>query len=167
MSQIDLRIKAGDPLSEEALFLLREAAWEARQLYSDLIDPAAPMPSNQPLQAGGVYLIAFLAANPVGCGALRKMDTSIAEVRRMYVLAKHRRAGIARAILRRLEEDAHHFGYSTLVLETGNRQCGFTRIDPFGPYVKDPTSVCYSKPVAPIICQQPNETSWRSEPTPL
>jgi GNAT superfamily N-acetyltransferase len=72
----------------------------------------------------------------------------------MYVLRQARRTGIARAILVRLEEEACRFGYETLLIETGNRQhpamsfyesYGFTRIPPFGPYVNDPTSVCYSK----------------------
>jgi putative acetyltransferase len=153
----DLRIEAKDPLGPEALFLLHEAALEARRLYPDLIDPAAPMPTNQPLRPGDTYLIAFLEGNPVGCGALRREDERRAEVRRMYVLRQARRTGIARAILVRLEEEACRFGYETLLLETGNRQhpamslyeaYGFTRITPFGPYVNDPTSVCYSKRVA-------------------
>jgi putative acetyltransferase len=130
---------------------------EARRLYPDLIDLAAPMPTNQPLRPGDIYLIAFLGGNPVGCGALRKQGDGAAEVRRMYVLRQARRTGIARGILVRLEEEAGRFGYETLLLETGNRQhpaislyesYGFTRIPPFGPYVNDPTSVCYSKRVA-------------------
>jgi putative acetyltransferase len=152
----DLRIEPRDPLSEEALFLLREAALEARRLYSDSIDPATPMPTNQPLRSGDIYLIAFLDENPVGCGALRKLDDRNAEVRRMYVLAQARRIGIARAVLVRLERAASDLGYKTLLLETGNRQqparslyhsYGFTRIPPFGAYANDPTSVCYSKRV--------------------
>jgi putative acetyltransferase len=152
----DLRIESGDPLSREALFLLHEAALEARQLYPDLIDPAAPMPTNQPLQPGGVYLIAFLDGKPVGCGALRKFDETTAEVRRMYVVQEARRAGIGHAILVRLEQEASRRRYTTFVLETGNRQgpamslyesYGFTRIPAFGQYVNDPTSVCYSKSV--------------------
>ena len=156
MAQVGILIEAGDPLSPEALFLLHEAALEARQLFSDLIDSAAPMPTNQPLQPGDIYLIAFLDGNPVGCGALRKVDERTAEVRRMYVLRQARRIGLARGILLRLEEEACRFGYETLLLETGNRQhpalslyesYGFTRIPPFGSYVSDPTSVCFSKSV--------------------
>jgi putative acetyltransferase len=156
MSQIGLLIEARDPLSQEALFLLHEAALEARRLYSDLINPGAPMPTNHPLRPGDIYLIAFLGGSPVGCGALRKLDDRSAEVRRMYVLRQVRRTGIARGILVRLEEEASRLGYETLLLETGNRQhaaislyesYGFTRIPPFGPYVNDPISVCYSKTV--------------------
>jgi GNAT superfamily N-acetyltransferase len=156
MSQVGLSIEARDPLSEEALFLLHEAALEARELYQDLVDPATPMPTNQPLRDGDTYLIAFLDGNPVGCGALRKLGDRTAEVRRMYVLRRARRAGTGRAILIQLENEASRLGYEMLLLETGNRQQPamalyeahrFTRIPPFGPYVNDPTSVCYSKQV--------------------
>lgn len=156
MSQIGLSIEPRDPLSEEALFLLHEAALEARQLYPDLFDKTAPMPTNQPLEAGDVYLIAFVAGKPLGCGALRKYDAVTAEVRRMYVLKPARRSGIARAILIQLEKQAARIGYEMLLLETGNRQhpaialyeCfGFTRIPRFGRYVNDPVSVCFSKQV--------------------
>ena len=156
MSQLGLSIESRDPLSEEALFLLHEAALEARQLYPDLIDPAAPMPTNQPLRDGDVYLVAFAAGKPVGCGALRKYDAVTAEVRRVYVLKPARRGGIARAILLQLEKEASRIGYETLLLETGNRQhpaialykaYGFRRIPRFGPYVNDPVSVCFTKRV--------------------
>jgi putative acetyltransferase len=74
----------------------------------------------------------------------------------MYVLRRARRAGTGRAILIQLENEASRLGYEMLLLETGNRQQPamalyeahrFTRIPPFGPYVNDPTSVCYSKQV--------------------
>jgi GNAT superfamily N-acetyltransferase len=156
MSQIGLLIEARDPLSEEALFLLHEAALEARRLYLDLFDPGSPMPTNQPLRPGDIYLIAFSHGSPVGCGALRKLDDRSAEVRRMYVLYQARRTGIARDILVRLEKEASRLGYETLLLETGNRQhpamslyesYGFTRIPPFGSYINDPICVCYCKTV--------------------
>ena len=74
MSQVGFRVEARDPLSEEALSLLHEAALEARRLYSDLIDSASPMPTNQPLGPGDIYLIAFLNAKPVGRKTRRAQD---------------------------------------------------------------------------------------------
>jgi GNAT superfamily N-acetyltransferase len=151
-----IAIEPRDPLGQEALFLLHEAALEARQLYPDLFAPGVPMPTNQAHKSCDIYLIAFLDGKPVGCGALRKFDETTAEVRRIYVLKEARRAGIGQAILARLEEGALRLGYTMLVLETGNRQhpamslyesYGFTRIPAFGSYVNDPVSVCYSKRV--------------------
>jgi hypothetical protein len=72
----DLHILLRGLLDPEALFLLREAAVEARRLYADLIDPAAPLPTKDPPRPGSIYLIAFSAKNLVGCGALRKIDAT-------------------------------------------------------------------------------------------
>ena len=76
--------------------------------------------SQQPLRPGDIYLIAFSDGNPVSCRALRKLDDSTAELRRMYILSQARRTGIDRGILVRLEEKACRLGYETLLLETGN-----------------------------------------------
>lgn len=74
----------------------------------------------------------------------------------MFVKSTARRAGIARALLQRLEEHAKSVGFTFLVLETGCRQIpamalyrqyGFTRIAPFGSYQNDPTSVCFKKAI--------------------
>jgi GNAT superfamily N-acetyltransferase len=139
--------------------LLREAALEARALYPELIAPDAPMPSNPALQEGWAYFVAFSAGTAVGCGALRRLDKTAAEVRRMYVLQSRRRSGVARPVLQHLERTAASLHYTVLRLVTGNRQhaamalyeaFGFNRIAPFGEYANDLTSICYEKRVASI-----------------
>jgi GNAT superfamily N-acetyltransferase len=91
---------------------------------------------------------------PLGCGGLRIVQDGITEIKRMYVRPESRGAGVASALLRRLEDAALDLGSPALVLETGNEQKraigfyereGFTRIANFGPYVGVPTSICYSK----------------------
>ena len=147
-------IEVVDPQGSDALTLLREAAIEARSLYPELYQGEMRWPSNPPTPAGGIYLVAYEERVPLACGALRPIDGTIAEVRRMYVLKTARRSGLARLILVALEQAAVEIGYNTMRLETGNRQspamalyesCGFTRIAPFGEYMSDPTSVCYEK----------------------
>jgi GNAT superfamily N-acetyltransferase len=146
-----------DPLGSDALALLREAAFEARALYPELLDPDAPWPTNAPTPQRGVYLVAYKNEVAVACGAIRPIGQREAEVRRMFVSRGQRRSGAARAILEELEARAFQFGYSVLRLETGNRQlpamalyesCGFKRIPPFGEYADDRTSVCYEKVMA-------------------
>lgn len=143
-----------DPQGAEALSLLREAAVEARALYPELQAPDAPWPTNGPTSPGGIYLLGYVDGTVVASGALRRLDDAVAEVRRMFVTASARRAGCAAQMLRALETTAASMGYSTLRLETGYRQLpaialylhsGYRRIDPFGPYVDDPTSVCFEK----------------------
>ncbi|MCJ7555790.1 MAG: GNAT family N-acetyltransferase [Gammaproteobacteria bacterium] len=146
-----------DPCCEHALGLLHEAAIEARALYPDLHSPDAPWPTNQPTPPGGIYLLAYLDAEPVACGALRPLDRHAVEIRRMYVLKSARRQGLARVLLRVLEQAAAGLGYTVMRLETGRRQapaislylaCGFVSIPPFGEYKSDPVSRCFEKPVA-------------------
>lgn len=147
-------IRAVDPLGAHALTLLAQAAAEARALYPELFAADSPQPTNTPLRPGEVYLVACLDDVPVACGALRRLDASTAEVRRMFVARDARRRGLARAMLDALEQAAVALGYDTLRLETGFRQqpaialyesAGFARIPPFGAYVGDPTSVCLAR----------------------
>jgi putative acetyltransferase len=145
-----IRIVDIDPQSDIALSLLREAAIDVRPLYGAPAGPA--WPQNSPLGARDVYVAAFDAELAVACGALRELDTVTCEVHRMYVLRGHRRRGLAWAILSHLHAEAQRLGYDRLRLETGNRQApaislyeryGFSRIEAFGGYAQDPTSVCF------------------------
>jgi putative acetyltransferase len=145
-----MRIANIDPQSDIALSLLREAVTDVRPLYGEA--PGPPWPRNLPLSARDVYVAALAGDAAVGCGAIRELDADICEVHRMYVVRNHRRKGAARAILAHLRAEAARLGYKSMRLETGNRQapaialyesCGFARIEPFGDYADDPTSVCY------------------------
>jgi putative acetyltransferase len=149
-----VRVLPADPQGAEALALLREAAVEARQLYPELFKHDAPWPTNPPVGERGAFLLAYVGDELAGCGALRMMDATTAEVRRMFVRASARRVGVARAVLAHLEIEARALGYNVLRLETGVRQqaamalyerAGFKRIPPFGEYAGDPTSVCFEK----------------------
>ena len=152
-----LSIRAADPFHADAQTLLREAAIEARQIYADRIDANAPWPKSTPVPARGVYLQAYLFGEPAGCGSLHPFDETTAEIRRMFVVQRCRRSGIAQRLLRALEVAAMDFGYRTLRLETGMRQpaamrlyetAGFERIAKFGNRGDDVLSVCYEKRVA-------------------
>ena len=91
---------------------------------------------------------------PAGCGGVQLFGTEYAEVKRMYVRARFRGRGLAKAILRRLEEHARERGVPLLRLETGIHQReaiglyeghGFRPIPPFGPYTDDPLSRYFEK----------------------
>jgi putative acetyltransferase len=151
---VELAILESNPQGPAALALLHEAALEAQKLYPELHDPVAPGPTNGPTPPQGAYFVAFAAASPVGMGAHRPLDQETTEVRRMFVTRKARNHGVARAILKSIEDHARSQGFRRLVLETGNRQLaaihlyessGFGQIPPFGNYANDPTSVCFAK----------------------
>ena len=145
-----------DPQGSDALNLLREAAVEARALYPELVELNAPWPTNGPTLPGGVYLVAYMEQAPVGCGAIRPLEGGAAEVRRMFVTRTNRGRGVARRLLGELEERALLLGYTVLRLETGYKQvpairlyesAGYARIEAFGQYAGDATSVCFEKPI--------------------
>lgn len=101
-----------------------------------------------------MFLVARIAGEPVGCGALRRIGPGTGEIKRMYVVPANRGHGVARRLLAELERYAGRLGLTRLVLETGERQpeaiglyerAGFTRIDRFGEYVNSPASVCLGK----------------------
>jgi GNAT superfamily N-acetyltransferase len=107
----------------------------------------------------GVFVIARIAGEAVGCGAVKPHDLAarIGEVKRMYVVPHARRRGVSRAVLARLEEDAARLGYRRLILETGTEQPealalyeshGWERITPYGRYKDEPSSVCFGKDLA-------------------
>lgn len=102
----------------------------------------------------GAFLIALRSGQPVGCGALRRIETNTGEVKRMYVVPPERGRGVGRAILSAIEAEARALRLSRLVLETGVRQTeaqalyqrsGFSRIEPFGEYTHSPLSICMAK----------------------
>jgi putative acetyltransferase len=90
----------------------------------------------------------------IGCGALRRLDTAAAEIKRMYVLPRMRGSGVATSLLRALESAATERGWRTLRLETGTEQPdaqrfyrreGYREIPAFGNYVGSALSVCYER----------------------
>lgn len=68
------------------------------------------------------FVIARVDGYPVGCGALRPIDDTTAEVKRMFTRTDFRRRGVAQAVLAELERLAVEFGYDTIKLQTGPKQ---------------------------------------------
>jgi len=109
----------------------------------------------QHLEGGrGTFLVARDDGRAVGCGAIRLLDPTTAEAKRMYVEPNQRRKGVGSAVLANLEAAAKRVGVQRLVLETGiyqeaalslYRRAGFTQIDCWGEYASSPTSICLEK----------------------
>ncbi|WP_190233044.1 GNAT family N-acetyltransferase [Streptomyces avicenniae] len=105
-------------------------------------------------------LVALLDGHAVACGAVQPTDTAgTGEIKRMYVAAEARRRGVARALLTELERVALGLGHTRLRLSTGEENAqaialytaaGFTRTEPYGKYVRQPTVHCYAKDIGPI-----------------
>jgi GNAT superfamily N-acetyltransferase len=70
------------------------------------------------LGSRGRLLVARLGDSPVGVGALKPVDDTTAEIKRMYVRPAVQGIGVGRAILARLVRDARAERYATVRLET-------------------------------------------------
>ena len=90
----------------------------------------------------------------IGCGAIRPLNESIAEVKRMF--SKTKGSGVGSVILDYLEKQAVRLGYSALWLETRlvNKRAvafyekrGYCRIPNYGKYVNRPEAVCFEKKI--------------------
>ena len=102
----------------------------------------------------GVFVVAWRGEAAIGCGAVRRLETALAEIKRMYVVPAARGTGVGGKILATLEDEARALAVRRLVLETGERQpealalyrrAGFVEIPRFGAYVDSPLSLCMAK----------------------
>ena len=93
----------------------------------------------------------------VGCGALKRHDAAVGEVKRMYTRPSHRGLKIGAQIVARVEAQARQEGLTRLVLETGDRhpaawtvyeRAGFSRCGPVLDYPDSEWSVFYEKSLA-------------------
>jgi putative acetyltransferase len=106
------------------------------------------------VEGRGAFLVAYLAGEPVGCGAIRTIEPGLAEIKRMYVNPRVRGRRVGRRIVEALEAQAHGLGAKRIVLETGPRQpdaitmyahAGFHEIPLYGEYIGSQFSVCMAK----------------------
>jgi GNAT superfamily N-acetyltransferase len=90
----------------------------------------------------------------IGCGAIKEIEPTIMEVKRMYTLPESRGKGIASKILGELEAWAFELSYEKCVLETGKKQPeainlykknGYSLIPNYGQYAGVENSLCFEK----------------------
>ena len=146
--------------------LLPFTAPESRALVTDLLaDLGARYDSSgddTPVDASefdppdGAFLVAFLDGEPVGCAGWRSHgdDGETAELKRMYTAPAGRRRGVARAVLRAVEDNARDQGRKRLILECGSKQPeaiafyqanGYERIPDFGYYKDHPGVLSFGR----------------------
>lgn len=92
----------------------------------------------------------------IGCGALKRHDAHLAEVKRMYVRPAEQGHGIGGALLNEIVSRAAQEGNAVLKLETGDQhpaawrvyeRAGFQRCGAFADYPESTYSVFYEKPL--------------------
>jgi putative acetyltransferase len=92
----------------------------------------------------------------VGCGALQDIGDEQCELKSMRTSPRHKRIGVASALLDHILTEATIRGYRRMYLETGSMNFyeparklylknGFEFCEPFGQYAPDPNSVFMTK----------------------
>ncbi|MFF4502336.1 GNAT family N-acetyltransferase [Streptomyces sp. NPDC001401] len=66
----------------------------------------------------GAFFVAYEEGRPVGCGALRRLEPGVGEIRHVWVHPEARRLGLARRILAALEQAAAERGCTVVRLDT-------------------------------------------------
>ena len=120
--------------------------------YADVRALRGPRRAVDPASVRVTY-VAYDGERPIGTASLRFAHGEH-EVKRVYVAPTHRRLGLAARLLDALGTWALDAGVRRIVLQTGIRQPdavalyqreGWQPIEPFGEYVGDTISLCFSK----------------------
>jgi putative acetyltransferase len=109
----------GSEALEIVRFLLREY-WDSfgfTPCFQNFGDELAGLPGAYAPPTGRLAL-ALVDGQPAGCAALRRLDASRAEPKRLYVRSAFRGLGLGRALLEWVMNEARAAGYTELVGDT-------------------------------------------------
>jgi DNA-binding MarR family transcriptional regulator/GNAT superfamily N-acetyltransferase len=109
-----------DPAHAHAQRCLLAYFAELDQRFEAGFDPSRTRPTelDEMRPPAGVFLVATLRGEPVGCGALKYHGDEPTEIKRMWVAPSTRGLGVGRRLLRELEVRAAADGSNTVRLDT-------------------------------------------------
>jgi DNA-binding MarR family transcriptional regulator/GNAT superfamily N-acetyltransferase len=115
-----IRIDAIDPADARARYCLQEYFDELDRRFDTGFDPAVSRRADpdEMRASAGVFLVAQLRDEPVGCGGLKFHGDDPAEIKRMWVAPTARGLGVGRRLLDELERRAAAYGCPALHLDT-------------------------------------------------
>lgn len=135
-------IAAVDPTHEDAQYCLREYFAELDRRFDTGFDPGQTLPTqlDEMRAPVGVFCVAMLRGEPIGCGALKFHPDRTAELKRMWVAPSARGLGVGRRLLDELGARAAANGSTSVRLDTNKalteaiamyRSAGYREIAPF------------------------------------
>ncbi len=137
-----VEINAVDPSHPDAQACLREYVAELGRRFETGFDPALSIPVelHEVRPPAGLFLLATLRSEPVGCAALKFHGAEPTELKRMWVSASARGLGIGRRLLSELERRAAAAGAIAVRLDTNKalteaiglyRSAGYHEVDAY------------------------------------
>jgi DNA-binding MarR family transcriptional regulator/GNAT superfamily N-acetyltransferase len=137
-----VEIDVVNPAHRDAQLCVREYFAELGRRFDMGFDPALSIPVelDELRPPAGLFLVAALRGEPVGCGALRFHGGQPTELKRMWVAESARGLGIGRRLLDELERRAAAGGARVIRLETNGalteaiglyRSAGYREVDAF------------------------------------
>jgi len=127
MAEVELLLTAGlveidvvDPAGREGQECVRRYVAELGERFEAGFDPARSISAedDELRPPAGLFLLATLRGEPVGCGPLKLHGARPAEIKRMWVAGSVRGLGIGRRLLGELERCAASAGAGAVRLET-------------------------------------------------
>lgn len=137
-----IALEVVDPVTGAARRCLHEYYQELDARFDAGYDPeqGLPVDDDEMRPPRGLFVVASLRGDAVGCCALRFLAAGVAELNRMWVDPAVRGLGVGRRLLEDIETRAVEAGVRTLRLETNRslteaitmyRAAGFVEVDPF------------------------------------
>ncbi|MEU8980112.1 helix-turn-helix domain-containing GNAT family N-acetyltransferase [Streptomyces sp. NPDC048309] len=132
-----ITVERVDGASRDARDCLAAYAADIDERFPEGFDPASLVRPDEVSGDAGAFLVAYEEGRPVGCGALRRLEPGVGEIRHVWVHPAARRLGLARRILDGLEDQATERGCEVVRLDTHAvlteaqamyRACGYTEI---------------------------------------
>lgn len=160
---MNLIIRKTSPYSENASVLIDLLNEYLNELYPS---ESNHLDSREELSKDGCYFVSAILDNKtVGIGVC-KLKKNYAEIKRVFVRPENRGSGIADLIMASLEGYAARSGIQDFKLETGIYQkaainfyknIGYSNIENFGNYQKDPLSRFMGKKIDYRKCKAPQD----------
>ena len=113
-------IRTANPAGTDAQRCINAYCAELNRRSNVPYDPSKGVPAepHEMTAPAGLFLVAYMNGEAVGCGGVKHHPGAPSEIKRMWVDEPARGLGIARRLLKDLEEDAKRTGATSTRLET-------------------------------------------------